>query len=177
MVAVPAFTPVTTPALDTVAIVSSLERHATMRSVTTAPLVSRTVADSATVWPVVTVDVVGFTVTLPTGMGTTLMVALPLLPSLVAVTVATPGATAVTLPLGETIATAVLLDDHTTARSVTTTSFASRTTAESDVTCVGTSATDAGDTVTLPTGTGTTVTDALPLLPPLVAEIVAPPTA
>jgi hypothetical protein len=141
------------------------------------PLVSRTEADSAVVSPVWMVELAGLTATLPTGMGTTLMLALPLLPSLVAVTVAAPGATAVTLPLGETIATAVLLEDQLTVRSVTMTSFASRTTAVSDSTCVGTSVTDAGDTATLPTGTATTVTEALPLLPPLVAETVAVPTA
>jgi hypothetical protein len=71
----------------------------------------------------------------------------------------------------------VLLEDQMTARSVTTTSFASRTMAESDVTCVDTSVTDAGDTATLPTGTATTVTLALPLLPPLVATIEADPGA
>ena len=122
------------------------------------------------------VEVAGLTATLPTGMGTTLMLAVPVFPSLVAVTVAAPGATAVTTPLGETVATAELLELHATARSVTTTSFTSRTTAESDITCEGTSVNDAGETVTLPTGTATTVTFALPLFPPLVAEMITDPT-
>src|SRR5690348_4863371 len=105
------------------------------------------------------------------------MLDVPVLPSLVAVMVAEPVALAVTTPVDETVATAVLLDVHVTTRSVTTVLFASRTVATSVVTCVGTSVAVAGATVTLPTGTGTTVTVALPLLLPLVAEMVAVPVA
>src|SRR5437588_1682331 len=51
------------------------------------------------------------------GRGTTVIVAAPLRPLLVAVMVATPGATAVTRPAGVTVATLVLLLDHLTAGS------------------------------------------------------------
>src|SRR5438093_11079204 len=53
--------------------------------------------------------VAGFTVTEATGTFVTVMVAVPLLPSLVAVIVAEPAATPVTRPLLLTVATAVLL--------------------------------------------------------------------
>src|SRR5437660_1924055 len=50
------------------------------------------------------------------GAGVTVTAAVPLLPSLVAVIVAEPAATAVTSPLPFTVATAVLSLDHVTAR-------------------------------------------------------------
>jgi len=162
IVTMPARTPVTTPAAETVAIVASLERHATVRSVTTAPLVSRTVATSRVVSPAVIVVAEGATETLPTGIGTTVTAADPVLPSLVALTVAVPGATAVTTPFVATVATAGLFDAHVTARSVTTTLFASRTTTTKALSWVRTSVSVDGDSTTLPTGTGTTVTVALP---------------
>jgi hypothetical protein len=53
--------------------------------------------------------------------------AVPDLPSLVAVIVAEPMVTPVTTPALETVATAVLLDDQVTTRSVTTVPFTSVT--------------------------------------------------
>ena len=58
----------------------------------------------------------GLTATVATGTGITVTAAVPLFPSLVAVMVAVPGATAVTKPLAETVATAVALEDQVTGR-------------------------------------------------------------
>ena len=73
----------------------------------------------------------GETVTVATGAAATFTVAVPVLPSLVAVTVAEPGATAVTVPLGATVATAVLPELHVTTRPVSTLFDASRVVAVS----------------------------------------------
>jgi len=59
----------------------------------------------------------------------------PLTPSLVAVTVTVPGATAVITPVVETVATAGLLDVHATARPVNELPSASRTVALACVVC------------------------------------------
>jgi hypothetical protein len=175
IVVVPAATPVTTPLADTVAAAVLLDVHTTTRFVTTVPLTSFTVATSVVVWPATTLAVAGATVTLPTAVCVAVTVELPLLPSLVAVIVAEPGATPVTTPVVETVAMAVLLDDHATARSVTTTPFASLTVAVSVVVWPTVTVAVGGDTVTLPTGDGVTVIADVPLFVSLVAVIVAIP--
>jgi hypothetical protein len=71
--------------------------------------------------------VAGETATLPTGTGAMVTPELPDFPSLVAVIVAEPMLTPVTTPVLETVATAVLLDDQVTTRSVTTVPFTSVT--------------------------------------------------
>jgi hypothetical protein len=76
-----------------------------------------------------TVTVNGATVTLPTGMAATVTPAVPDLPSLVAVIVTDPTATPVTTPVTDTVANAVLLDDHVTVRPVSTMPLASLTVA------------------------------------------------
>src|SRR5215470_4836064 len=114
---------------------------------------------------------------MPTGTGDTVIALVPLFASLVAVMVALPGATAVTTPLDDTVATAVLLEPHVTTRSVTTAPVVSLTVAVRANVCVTSKPLVAGDTVTLPTGIFVTVTDAVPLLPSLVAVIVAVPGA
>src|SRR5205823_12869224 len=58
----------------------------------------------------------GDTVTASTGTGVTVMLAVPLFPSLVAVIVAVPAAFPVTSPLALTVAIAVLLLAHVTTR-------------------------------------------------------------
>jgi hypothetical protein len=175
IVVVPAATPVTTPLADTVAAAVLLDVHTTTRFVTTVPLTSFTVATSVVVWPATTLAVAGATVTLPTAVCVAVTVELPLLPSLVAVIVAEPGATPVTTPVVETVAMAVLLDDHATARSVTTTPFASLTVAVRVVVWPTVTVAVGGDTVTLPTGDGVTVIADVPLFVSLVAVIVAIP--
>src|SRR6266513_3110686 len=105
----------------------------------------------------------------------TVMLALPLCPSLVAVIVAEPAVTPLTSPLPFTVATAVLLLAHVTTRPVSGLPLASFGVA---VSCtVLPSFTLAGDglTVTEATGTGVTVIADVPLLPSDVAVIVAEP--
>jgi hypothetical protein len=80
------------------------------------------------------VDEFGDTVTAATGTGAgalTVMTDVPLLPSLRAVIVALPAATAVTRPELDTVAKPVLLELHETTRPLSTLLFASRVTADS----------------------------------------------
>ena len=176
IVALPVASAFTTPAVETVATSVLLEVHVTMRSVTTVPFASFTVAVSGVVDPATRLFVAGATVTLPTGTGVTVTVALPDFVSLVAVTVAVPGATPVTTPVvAPTVATAVLLDDHVTARSVTTAPLTSLTVTASVVVVPATRFLLVGATVTLPTGAAETVSAALPDFASLVAVIVAVP--
>jgi hypothetical protein len=105
----------------------------------------------------------------------------PVCPSLVAVMVALPAATAVTRPVVFTVAAAVLLETQVTVRPVSTFPFASFVTAVSC--CVGviprTRVAVPGFTVTVATGTGLTVIVGvgLELTDSLVAVTVAVPTA
>jgi hypothetical protein len=123
IVAVPIATPVTTPAAETVATALLLELHVTTRSVTTVPFTSFTIALSGLLVVAGTVAVAGEIATLPTGICVTVIDAVPDFPSLVAVIVAVPAPTAVTVPVDDTVATAPLLDVHTTVRPVSTTPF------------------------------------------------------
>ena len=117
----------------------------------------------------------GVTSTDTTGMLVTEIDDVPLLPSLVAVIVAEPGVTAVTRPLPFTVATDVLLLDQETARPESAAPFASYGVAASwTVSPVWTVAV-AGVTSTEATAMLVTVTDDVPLLPSLVAVIVADP--
>jgi len=118
MVTVPSATPVTTPDELTVALFVSLEDHVMTRPVSTLPLASLVVADNAFVFPILTDELEGETVTVATGIGVTVIVDVPVLPSLVAVIVAVPTATAVTTPLDETVATPGVLVDQVIARPV-----------------------------------------------------------
>jgi hypothetical protein len=177
IVALPTDTAVTTPLELTVATAGLLDDQDTTRFMTIVPFASLTVDVRVVVVPTTTLFVAGATVTLPTGTGVTLTVAVPDLDSLVAMMVAVPGATAVTTPLADTAATAGLLDVQVTGRSVTTAPFASRTDATSVVVWPATTLADVGCTATLPTGTRVTTTLAAPLLPPALALIVADPGA
>src|SRR6478672_25505 len=127
MSAVPGATAVTTPVADTVATTVLLEPHVTTRSVTTLPTLSLTVGVRANVCVTNMLLVGGDTATVPTGIFVTVTVAVPLLPSLVAVIVAVPGATPVTTPADVTVATAALLDVQVMTRSVTIVPFVSLT--------------------------------------------------
>jgi hypothetical protein len=129
--------------------------------------------------PITTVGVGGDTVTVLTGAGVTVTVAVPLLVSLVAVIVAVPIVTPVTRPVDDTVATVVLLELHVTGRSVTTVPFTSFTTALRPLVVVAGTLAVGGETATLPTGISVTVIVDVPDLPSLVAVIVAvpPPTA
>jgi hypothetical protein len=104
---VPAETAVTSPVVAlTVATAVLLELQATARPVSVLPFASSVVAVACDV--PITVMEVGerATVTEATGTGVTVAVALPVLPSLVAMMLALPTATAVTTPVTDTVATA-----------------------------------------------------------------------
>src|SRR5437870_6922135 len=86
----PALTPVTSPLALTLAVVLSLDCQVITRPDNGLPFASLGVAVSCTVPPVATLVVAGVTVTDATGTGVTVMAAVPVLPSLVAVIVAEP---------------------------------------------------------------------------------------
>jgi hypothetical protein len=93
------------------------------------------------------------------------------------VIVAVPGATPVTTPPGDTVATAILSTLHATARPVSTPPEASFAVAVKVVVAPTTMFADGGVTTTLATGIALTVTLTVALLPSLVAVIVAAPGA
>jgi hypothetical protein len=96
--------------------------------------------------------IAGVTVTKATGTPVTVMVAVPLFPSLVAVTVAAPAATPVTTPLAETLATAPLLLVQLTTRPVSWFPAESLVTATSGTVAPTPTLADAGLTATAATG-------------------------
>jgi hypothetical protein len=111
-----------------------LELQVIKRPVRTLLLASRVTAENWTVPPTWTLALGGDTVTDATGTGAaavTVIAAVPVLVSLVAVIVALPAATAVTRPDAETVLTPVLLELQVTTRPRSTTLFASSVTAES----------------------------------------------
>ena len=112
----PSATSVTRPVCDTVAIVGALDTHATVRPVSGLPLASLSVAVSCTVPPTGMVAEAGLTATVATGTIVTVIAAVPVLVSLVAVTVAEPAVVAVTRPVIETVTTPAGLLDHVTTR-------------------------------------------------------------
>lgn len=120
--ATPAATAVTTPVAETVATPGALDDQLMLRPVRTVPEASRVVAEREAVPPTMSVVLSGDTVTLATGAGGggfTVICAVPLFPSLVAVIVAEPGATAVTVPLAaSTVAIWGALESHVAGRPV-----------------------------------------------------------
>src|SRR6267143_2382862 len=108
-------------------------------------------------------------------MVVTVRAAVPLWPSLVAVMVAEPGTTAVTRPLGFTVATLVLLLVHVTVRPVRAPPAESFGVAVSWTVCPICRPAVAGEIATEATGMVVTVRAAVPLLPSLVAVMVAEP--
>src|SRR5204862_6105997 len=114
LVADPAPFPVTRPLALTVAAEELLLAHVRTRPVSVEPAESLVTAESCCVAPSAIVADAGLTVTVATGTVVTVIVALPVLPSLVAVTVADPAAAAVTRPPPFTAATAGALVDQAT---------------------------------------------------------------
>jgi hypothetical protein len=131
MLVVPAAIALITPWAEMVATPVLLELHATARPVRTPPLASNVVAVACEV----PTAVIGFglraTVTDATGTGTTVIAEIPFFPSLVAVIVAPPAETALTMPVALTVATAGLLEDQVTSRPVSNWLIASLVSAES----------------------------------------------
>ena len=116
MVAVPRAMPVISPVLSTAATAPLLVVHATARPERGLPLASLTFAPSRTLAPRYTLAGLGLTLTDATGRFVTVTAAVPLFPSLVAVSVADPAATPLTTPLGDTVAIVLLLVAHVTVR-------------------------------------------------------------
>jgi hypothetical protein len=125
IVADPVATPVISPAPDTVAMVVALLDHVTARPVSALPAESLVVTVSCRVNPMFTPPDAGDTTTDDTGTSVTVIAAVPLWLSLVAVIVAEPTPTAVTSPLAPTVATPGALLDHVTVRPVSTFPLAS----------------------------------------------------
>jgi hypothetical protein len=110
----------------------------------------------------------------------TVMLAVPLFPSLVAVIVAAPAVTPCTTPLDDTVATAVFELAHVTVRPARMLFAASRRVACKATVCPVETLALLGLTTTDATGAGAgaaTVTVLLPVLPSLVAVIVTVPAA
>jgi hypothetical protein len=170
IVAEPGATAVTSPLASTVATDSSLDSHAIAR-VSGLPDASLAVAVSCCVEPATMLVAAGVTLTVATGIGLIVIVALPLFPSLVAVMLALPALTAVTTPAEETVATPGSPEDQLIIRPLRVLPLASRVTADADVLWPTVIGDDANDTLTDATGTGVTVSVALPLVPSLVAVI------
>src|SRR5206468_1280272 len=169
--------PVTSPLAVTVATAVLLLPQLTGRPDNGLPLASFGVAVSCTVWPTGTDAVLGLTVTDATGTVLTVIVAVPLCPSEVAVIVTEPAATPVTNPLALTVATAVLPLAQVIVRPESELPFASFGAAASCIVWPTCTVAVAGLTVTDATGTVVTVIAAVPLFPSLVAVSVAAPTA
>src|SRR3989441_6136238 len=168
IVAAPAATPVPTPLALTVAIAPLLVAHVTARPLRGFPLASLGVAVSCTVCPTVTLADAGLTATDATGTLVTVTVAVPPLPSLVAVIIADPAATPVTTPLALTVAVAPLLVAHITTRPLSAFPPASLGVAVSCTVCPTVTLADAGLTATDATGTVAIVTAAVSAsVPPL----------
>src|SRR6266566_6793414 len=173
----PAATAVTRPVAETVATPVALLDHVMVRPVNTLPAESLVTALSWRVVPTRSVALEGVTVTEATGTTVTVIAARPFFPSLVAVIVAAPAASAVTRPLAETVATPGALLDHVTVRPINTLPAESFVVTLSCTLAPTRTAADAGATVTEATGPTVTDTVAVPLFPSLVAVIVAAPAA
>jgi hypothetical protein len=177
IVAEPAVTIVTNPLALTTATAGALLDQVTTRPVSVFPAASLVTTDSCSVAPTSRLAAAGLTVTLATGTLVTVTADVPLIPSLVAVIVAEPATTPVTNPLALTVTTAVLLLAHVTTRPVSATPFTSFGVADSCCVAPTSRLVAAGLTVTLATGMFATVMADVPLIPSLVAVIVAEPAA
>src|SRR6184192_4171030 len=177
IVAAPASFAVTSPLELTVAAAVLLDVQVTTRPDSGFPAASLGVAVSCTVLPSSTLADAGVTATVATGTGGTVILAVPLCPSLVAVIVAPPVATAVTSPLEFTPTTDVLLLDQLMMRPESGLPFASFGVAANCMVCPTCTLAAAGVTATDATGALLTVMLELPLWPSLVAVIVAAPVA
>jgi len=180
MVAVPGATPVTTPAVDTVATAGLVVFQATARLVA---LAGCTVANSACGTPTVTVVTAGAKVTLLTGTCTagaattcTMLVSVCRPSTVVTIMVAVPGATPVTTPSADTWATAGLVVLQVKARLV---ALAGSTVANSCCGVPTVTVVTSGSKVTPVTATGFTVMVLVAVKPPsaVVTVIVAVPGA
>src|SRR5438552_497572 len=167
IVAAPATTPLTSPLPLTVATAVLSLDQVTVRPVSVLPFASLRVAVSCTVWPAGTDAVAGLTVTDATGTLVTKIAAVPLFPSLVAVSVAEPTATPVACPAPFTVATAGLLLDQVTVRPPSGLPNASRVIAAYCAVCPTPIVAVAGVTLTDATGSGHPATETLTAAEPI----------
>src|SRR5207302_1115490 len=173
IVAEPTTRPVTSPLAVTVATAVFELPHVTVRPVSGLPFASLGVATSCTVWPTCTLALAGLTDTEATGAGAgTVIAAVPLCPSLVAVIVAEPAARAVTSPLPLTVATVVLLEDHVITRPDSGLPLASCGVAVSCTVCPTGTLAVAGLTDTEATGAGAAATLAVQALTSRLDDII-----
>src|SRR6266481_2672912 len=177
IVAVPAATPLTSPLLLTVAILVLLLAHVTVRPVSAVPAESFGLAVSCAVCPTVRLAVAGATATAATGTAVTVIAAVLLLPSLVAVMVVAPAATPVTRPLGFTRTSVVSPLAQVTVRPAKVAPAESFGVAVSCTVCPTRMLAVAGEIATEATGTVVMVIAAVLLLPSLIAVIGAEPEA
>lgn len=120
MVVAPGDTPVTLPALLTVATAVLLLLHVTTRPVSEPPSASSVVACSGVDAPTRIDTVAGATTTVATSRAVTVIVAVALLPRALTAIFASPSASAVTTPEDDTVATDLLELDHTNVCTSTT---------------------------------------------------------
>src|SRR5436309_5707399 len=158
IVADPPATPLTTPLALTVATAVLPLAQVIARPESELPFASLRVAVRCTPWPAGTDAVAGLTVTDATGTVVTVIAAVPLFPSLVAVSVAAPTATPVACPAPFTVATAGLLLDQVTVRPPSGLPNASRVIAAYCAVCPTPIVAVAGVTLTDATGSGHPVT-------------------
>src|SRR5256712_4523961 len=177
IVVVPAATPVTRPAAETVAMAGLELAHVTARPTSTFPAASLGVVVSCTAPPTYTFAAAGLTTTEATGTVDTVTAAVPLWPSLVAVIVVDPTARPVTSPLADTVATAPLLVVQVTVRPLSGLPLASLGVAVSCTAPPTYTFGAVGLTATEATGGVVPVTAAEPLCPSLVAVIAVVPAA
>ena len=157
----PAATPVTRPLPFTVATAGVPLTHVTARPVRAPPAESFGVALSCTVAPTSILAVLGLTVTDATGTSDTVMPALALWPSTVAVTVAVPALTPRATPLVLTVAIAGLLLAQLTTRPASVFPAESCAVAASCTVWPVNTLAELGLTLTDATGTAVTVTSAV----------------
>jgi hypothetical protein len=170
IVVVPTANVVIAPSLLTAATLGDVDDQVIARPVSVAPRSSRSTALAVVVAPSVSDGSASVIATVATSAGATAIGALPLFPSLVAVIVADPAATADTTPALFTEAMAGADDDQSTARPVSTAPTPDRSSAvavavEPTVICAGDIVTVTVDTPAF-AGGGVGVGAVLPSPPP-----------
>jgi len=118
METVPTLSPDTNPAFDTNTFDESLDVQRISRPTSVPPMLSRAEADNCSVCPTLIMVEGALTTTLATGTGTTVMVTVPLWPSLVALIVVEPDATPTSSPASEMVPTEAFEDRQVTTRPV-----------------------------------------------------------
>ena len=175
--AVPGPTALTTPSAETDTTLGAPDVQVTARCASTFPPASSATTARRRDPPTINAPVDGSTRSVAMGDGATVTVAVPLLPSLVTVIVAVPGADTVTVPSADTCATFTLLLLKLIGRPVNRLPLPSVICTVKRTDCPTVSADCAGDTMTAPTGRGRTVMFVVAERAPLLAVIIAEPLA